>query len=122
MVVGTSSIMGWLGNPHSYIRNVLPLFMYKRKVSMARVIVCAALKLKNGLVLPSVRHYDMLNHHIIDALKNTGAHKSGDVVQGFVDNMGEFHTREDALVIAVKAGQVRNKTQPFDKLFSEDLY
>jgi hypothetical protein len=42
--------------------------------------------------------------------------------QGFIDQWGVFMDRFEALAIATAANQVREKTYPKDRLFSEDLY
>ena len=43
--------------------------------------------------------------------------------QGFIDNFGKLHSREDALAIARKQGQVyRELNYNTDKLYSEMLY
>lgn len=78
---------------------------------MIRRIVCAAVKDSNGSIFLGVRHYDKLMK----------APKIG--IQGFVDNRGEFHTREEAYVIAFDAGQIIRRCGGDDgRLFSENLY
>ena len=43
--------------------------------------------------------------------------------QGFLTSFGRFVSREEALKIALKSGQVKeNETVHANKLFSEDLY
>ena len=42
--------------------------------------------------------------------------------QGFVDQRGKFHSREEACKIAMVNGQIVKKHGPDDELFSEDLY
>lgn len=44
------------------------------------------------------------------------------VYQGFVDQYGKFHTREEAWKIAEDQGQIRQVTGTVGQLFSEDLY
>ena len=63
---------------------------------------------------------------VIDQVRDkvVNDHVHGDD-QGFIDQWGEYFTREEALVIATHAGQinkVRPKSGPADELFSEDLY
>ena len=41
--------------------------------------------------------------------------------QGFIDEMGNFYNREDALKIVIKCGQ-KSLPQNQTELFSEDLY
>lgn len=84
-------------------------------------IVAAANKIRwegHELVICGVRHWDALMHHVVDRL---GIDDTFECEQGFVDNHGSWWSREDALAIAVKAGQmehIEGKTQ----LFSEDLW
>lgn len=46
----------------------------------------------------------------------------GSGVCGFLDQWGEFMDRFEGLVVAKSTGQIREKTYPLDRLFSEDLY
>jgi hypothetical protein len=46
----------------------------------------------------------------------------GDIVQGFVLDDGSFVDRVEGLAIAKANGQMIRKTQPEDRLFSEDLW
>lgn len=97
---------------------------------LQRRIVCAAnrFQLKDGgvLVIPGSRHYSKDMALVLDQLRDkvVSDHVTGDD-QGFIDQWGEYHTREEAVIIAKHAGQldvVRKKTGPADELFSEDLY
>lgn len=78
------------------------------------------------LIICGHRHFDMIMHSQLDAIKNSGMkiERRGHI-QGFIDNRGAFHDRTAALAIATAAGQinrVRLKSPPYDELFSEDLY
>lgn len=42
--------------------------------------------------------------------------------QGFVTNTGRYVGREQACRIATNAGQIKQKTNPKNKLFSEDVW
>jgi hypothetical protein len=54
---------------------------------------------------------------------NESPHCWGDAQQGFVDQFGAFHSRESALNIATKAGQIFRRCGGDEKqLFSENLY
>lgn len=97
---------------------------------LQRRIVSAAnrFQLKDGgvLVIPGSRHYSKDMALVLDQLRDkvVSDHVTGDN-QGFIDQWGEYHTREEALIIATHAGQVntvRKKGGPADELFSEDLY
>lgn len=88
-----------------------------------RVIVAAANRLKGGLIVVGIRHHDPLMMAQISAAKLVDEGRTAE--QGFVDNKGEFLTREEALVVATEAGQIgryREKGWPEHQLFSEDLY
>lgn len=97
---------------------------------LQRRIVSAAnrFQLKDGgtLVIPGARHYSRDMAEVIDQVRGklVKDHVHGDD-QGFIDQWGEYHNREEALIIATHAGQintVRKKGAPYDTLFSEDLY
>lgn len=97
---------------------------------LQRRIVCAAnrFELKSGgtIVVPGTRHYSVDMANVLDMFRDklVSDHVHGDN-QGFVDQWGEYFTREEALIIATHAGQVntvRPKSGPANELFSEDLY
>lgn len=117
------------------IKENLPEVCYKvadwwdgRKLQ--RRIVCAAnrfeLKVGGFIVVPGARHYSPDMASVIDLIEDQLSTRfvAGEE-QGFIDQWGEYHNRQDALVIATHAGQintVREKGAPYDTLFSEDLY
>lgn len=83
-------------------------------------IVSAAMKLNNGLIVCSPRHFDPLCHALIEMynIDATGAE------QGFVDQYRNFYNRKEAYDIAERNGQI-NKTVGTELsriLFSENLY
>lgn len=93
-----------------------------------RRIVSAAnrYKLKDGgtIVVPGTRHCSKDMAAVVDLIldKIVSRHTAD---QGFVDQFANYWTREEALVIATRAGQintVRKKSNPEHQLFSEDLY
>lgn len=77
------------------------------------------------IVIASARHYSSLMSTTIKFLSSKGIELSkayGDN-QGFIDQFDDYHTREEALVIAQWADQLPyEKCFPADELFSEDLY
>lgn len=87
-------------------------------------IVSAAIRNKDGSIILGVRHFDNLMHDQIQSLpeEKIKLWYEEDVDQGFIDNRREFLTREQALAVAIAAGQILEKTGPKDELFSEDLY
>ncbi|ASZ78967.1 hypothetical protein 2050H1_201 [Serratia phage 2050H1] len=89
-----------------------------------QVIVAAACKY-GDVIITGARHYDRVMHGQLKAFSEDSELRMmdrGEVVQGFIDNQGNFHNREEALVIARAAGQIRFKHPPEYELFSEDLY
>ena len=89
-----------------------------------RVVVCAALRCPYGIVC-GARHYDQLMIGQVRYWTEKYDLKKSDWEQGFVDQNGVFMDRFEALSVAVEAQQIntrRRKTQPENRLFSEDLY
>ena len=91
-----------------------------------RVIVCAAMRDNNtGNVLCSVRHWDKHTHWLFDSPKEA---RQFEDEQGFVDNKGNFLTREEAWIVAYDAGQIRytwngqSCEKEGGRLYSENLY
>ena len=86
-------------------------------------IVCAAIKLHDGTVICAPRHGGPL---VATLLLRIGerSFSSKDEDQGFVDQFGNFHTREEAYIVAKRNGQIRREvsTGLKNKLFSEHLY
>ena len=112
-------------------------------------IVCAANRLtfidRTGntqqLTIAGARHMDSVMHPIRRLLMNEiqgirhrydgkiteGVGMPPNTIseeQGFIDQHGQFYTREQAFVIATANNQIRRKTGGVDskQLFSEDLY
>jgi len=95
-------------------------------------IVCAACKFTleygNEEIVLGARHYDKRMHATLDIVHQSWEEarwKPEEIIQGFIDQFGDFHDRKEALAIAEAAGQIgvyRPKTAPKDELFSEDLY
>lgn len=82
-------------------------------------IVCAAVKLKLGLIVCGPRHFDMRMRDTIQALRLTVKGST----QGFVDQFGDFYTREAAWEIAEREGQIRRDLScGTGVLYSEHLY
>lgn len=77
------------------------------------------------IVIASARHYSPVMSNLIKYMAKKGINLSkahGDD-QGFIDQFDDYHTREEALVIAQWANQLPyEKCSPLDELFSEDLY
>lgn len=90
-------------------------------------VVCAAIRHTSGLIICGPRHYDPIMRTCILARSKTQevarAHGWYSCEQGFVDNKGQWLTREAAWKVADRAGQIRypNVGTP-GTLYSENLY
>lgn len=94
---------------------------YKHLPSFPR-IVSAAMKLADGFIIPSARHFDITVHNTCRRLGLTAADTS-DAEQGFIDNFGNFYTREEAHAVAFANNQIiRRVGGDARKLYSENLY
>lgn len=85
-----------------------------------RRVVCAANKF-GELIVPGARHFDSIMHALLDRLNIQGKEQHD---QGFIDQWGNFMTREEALlVVKVNGQQVSDRAfHSKSELFSEDLY
>lgn len=95
----------------------------ERQRETARV-VCAANKLHDGRILVGARHWD---EHMVEqakTLEEAGVLvRAGQEIQGFIDQYGNFLTRQEALEIAKRQGQIfRRCGGDKHELFSENLY
>lgn len=93
-------------------------------------ILCAAIKRKKPIKLDSYNY--QTNGHIDDIYSIEIGRRHNDILarfgelyldvhkQGFYTSYGRFVDREEALLIAKRAGQVKEDFAK--KLFSEDLY
>lgn len=90
-----------------------------------RRVVAAANKYGEVIVVADRHHSPFMNRQL-KILKEAGVITTTHTrEQGFIDNQGNFLTREEACIVAREAGQinqVRLKNTPFRELFSEDLY
>lgn len=94
------------------------------KETQTRVVVCAANRYGSKIFL-GARHFDErmreeMQWYDIRNLRGVFGEE-----QGFIDQWGIFMDRYEALAVAQAAGQIgryQPKTQPEDRLFSEDLY
>lgn len=95
-------------------------------------VVCAAIRHpQNAIIICGSRHYDSVMREIIRFICGTPevARKNGfhSCEQGFINNKGEFMTREEAWTIARKAGQIirlvgGQTDRETGTLYSENLY
>lgn len=101
-----------------------------KESTVSTVIVCAANKYEfpddvftTPLVICGARHWDRVMHAQISAIDSAAWSHRISEVQGFIDNHGNFLTREEAHIIAKAAGQIKHRCGGDEKrLFSENLY
>ena len=88
-------------------------------------IICAAVKTSTGKIYYGHRHshareamhdeltWEMSRKEILEKVKYE---------QGFVSNLGNFLTREEAWKVAEAAGQIKQQSGGNGTLYSEDIY
>lgn len=84
-----------------------------------QLVVCAANRHHDsGRIICGARHWDsIMRGQLIDG------QKGGSWDQGFIDQWGQFLTREEAWKVAVAKGQIRRQIDtPEGTLYSEHLY
>lgn len=89
---------------------------------MTRVVVCAAVRFPE-VTLVGPRHLDIVmlaQYRRFFTAGNAPDPHEGEM--GFLDQEGVFMDRKEALLVAQNAQQIKYKTEPYDRLFSEDLY
>jgi hypothetical protein len=92
-----------------------------------RRVVCAALRATDGDVLIGIRHYSKDMTKMIERNLMVKFCHLHDKNQGFVDQYGEYMSREEAYIVALDAGQIlypeacQEGTNGM-KLYSEGLY
>lgn len=87
-----------------------------------RVVVCAAIRRKDGKIVCGARHYDaVMRGQILRGGKRPNKWLSAE--QGFIDQFGVFMNRQEAWTVADTAGQVNyGRDYSEGTLYSEDLY
>lgn len=89
---------------------------------MSPRIVCAAMLMKDGLIVPGVRHYSPDMRAMLKRIYGEGYHRQV-VKQGFLDADGNFLDRKAALDRAIEHDQVIRRCGGDEwDLFSENLY
>lgn len=89
---------------------------------MKRVVVCAAIRNAEGVIIAGARHYDT----VMRSLFIRDGRKLADWLaceHGFIDQYGQWMDRKEAWTVAEAAGQILDKdVHTAGTLFSEDLY
>jgi hypothetical protein len=91
-------------------------------MSLQRRVVCAANRHREtGLIICGARHYDPIMRAVMKQLG--GWPYWNNVDQGFIDQRGVFMEREEALRVALAAGQRAYRCGGDEQtLYSENLY
>lgn len=84
-------------------------------------IVCAAMLMEDGLIVPGARHFSPDMRTLLKRLYGDGYHLKVRE-QGFMDAKGVFLNREDAWVRAESLGQIKHVVSMPGTLYSENLY
>lgn len=88
-----------------------------------RRVVCAAMRMKDGLIVIGVRHFSPDMRATLARLYPGKRYHLEVEEQGFINTHGEFLTREQAWVAAEANGQIlRRCGGDGEILFSENLY
>ena len=84
-----------------------------------RRVVCAAIRDRDGRIVCGARHFDSTMVYAIKDMREF----ADPWKQGFIDQRGEFMTREEAHKVATAAGQIIRRCGGDERrLFSENLY
>lgn len=86
-----------------------------------QLIVCAAMLMKDELVVTGVRHFSPEMRLLLRIIYGDKYYLQVKE-QGFIDNKGEFLSREEAWRVAELAGQIRKEVSSPGTLYSENLY
>lgn len=92
---------------------------------MTKRIVCAAIRNSKGRIIVGARHYDGIMHTTLNYSTDYADWEDhSQITQGFIDQRGNFLTREEAFDIAEENGQIIRLCGSEDrrKLYSENLY
>ena len=84
-----------------------------------RRVVCAAM-LKDGRIITGARHFDKVMRAQMELTEGLKWWRS--CSQGFIDQFGDFMTREEAWVVAMHQKQIFRQVSTPGCLYSENLY
>lgn len=87
-------------------------------VTPRRVVCAANRKRETGLIICGARHWDKIMRAQAKALNETFTGWD----QGFIDQFGDFITRDEAWVIAKDQKQIFREVSSPGRLYSENLY
>jgi len=84
-------------------------------------IVCAAMKMEDGLVVTGIRHFSTEMRETLRRIYGDDYHLKVKE-QGFVNQRGTFLSRKIAWIIAKNADQIIAEVSSPGTLYSENLY
>lgn len=86
-------------------------------------VVCAACRDDRGIIVTGARHLDSVMRNQIHFITDTPTDFTHPDNQGFINQWGQWLSREEAHVIATKRGQIIRRCGGDEKtLYSENLY
>jgi len=86
-------------------------------------VVCAAVIDDKGIIVAGARHLDRIMKEQIKMMGRKSIDFSNPEFQGFINQWGQFLSREEAWIIAEKRGQIiRRCGGDGVRLYSENLY
>lgn len=89
------------------------------EVTPRRVVCAANRRESDGWMVCGARHWDKVMRSQLDGKKSEHDHWD----QGFIDQFGDWMTREEAWVVAVDQNQIRRRCGgDGELLYSENLY
>lgn len=99
---------------------ILDVQQQKPETQRPRIVAAANKSKKDGLIVVGARHFDSLMRAQINAAGRLSTEFND---QGFIDQFGNFYSREEAFIIAGSNGQIIRRCGGDDGcLFSENLY
>lgn len=84
-------------------------------------IVCAAMRMQDGTIVPGVRHYSPDMRSVLHKIYGMGYHLAV-AEQGFINTLYQFVSREDAWIAAGANNQIIREVSSPGILYSENLY
>ena len=106
------------------LKQKLNALQAKQTTGKQRRVVIAANRYSDGRLLIGLRHWDIHMAKQYEAFEVAGVKPDDDdPEQGFLDNNGNFLTRQQAWVVAAAAGQIKRVAGDWDnELCSENIY
>lgn len=85
------------------------------------VIICAAMLMQDGIIVPGVRHFSPDMRKVLHKMYGDGYHLRV-IEQGFINAKGNFLNRKEAWIVAESTKQIKFNVSNPGTLYSENLY